>query len=402
MNDPAAAPAATMHVGPLGSAIHVLRARRRHRRRARRHRLDPAFRPGLARPRARPHRPDVPFVSPRRSRGDLWRHRRHRGGHAPADVKGAPLHPPSPARDPPGTGLEPDCAFYVGERAERFLAVLEENYAAAEAFIEHTGPDLVVEVEITSVVEAKIERYAELGVRELWRLKARRDSRAVEVDFLALRADGPPRVLAASEVLDGLTPADVCNAVEPVRCSRTFAERTRRWPASCGGAGRRRFGFARRTRRRTRPLRRAGGTYPPPTERGRVGLVPRAALARGEGPRAWAAGPYRRAMGGPPPRCNREAPAACLAGPSCAKFVRRIDGRLAERALVAATAKGASRRAGVAQGSAILWPWTSSPRRSTTTRSSSSIPGGRRFSSSTCSTSSARRAGPWSCPATRR
>ena len=61
--------------------------------------------------------------------------------------------------------------------------------------------------------------------QERWRLEACRDSREVEVDFLALRADGPPRVLAASKVLDGLTPADMCNAVEPVRSSRTIAER---------------------------------------------------------------------------------------------------------------------------------------------------------------------------------
>ena len=35
-----------------------------------------------------------------------------------------------------------------------------------------------------------------------------------------------PRLLAASQVLEGLTPTDVCEAVEGVRFGRTRAERT--------------------------------------------------------------------------------------------------------------------------------------------------------------------------------
>ena len=38
--------------------------------------------------------------------------------------------------------------------------------------------------------------------------------------------EGAPQLLAASQVLEGLTPADVCEAVEGVRSSRTRAERT--------------------------------------------------------------------------------------------------------------------------------------------------------------------------------
>ena len=127
--------------------------------------------------------------------------------------------------DPPNTGLEPDCAFYVGERAERFRAAVAEGVAAAEAFIEEIWPDLVIEVEVTSADEGKIERYAEMGVRELWRLHGRKGTKELRAEFLALRPDRPPRVLAASEVLGGLTPADVCEAVEPVRTSPSLAER---------------------------------------------------------------------------------------------------------------------------------------------------------------------------------
>ena len=128
--------------------------------------------------------------------------------------------------DPPNTGLEPDCAFYLGERAERFRAAVAEGMDAANAFIEDIWPDLVVEVEVTSADKGKAERYAEMQVRELWRLHGRKGTRELRAEFLALRPDRPPRTLAASKVLGGLTPDDVCDAVEPVRAGGTLAERT--------------------------------------------------------------------------------------------------------------------------------------------------------------------------------
>ena len=226
MNDPAAAPAATMHVGPLGSTIHVLRADagtvaelaaidwNRHFGRVW---LDPLR--GL-----------VTLMAPSHLHDDLAEIAGHVVGVA-ADVVGRASKPLRSTRlrregEPPGTGLEPDCAFYIGGRADAFRAAAAKGEAAAEAFLRRNGPDLVVEVEITSADEGKIERYGQMGVRELWRLRGRRGIREIEVDFLALRAAGPPRLLAVSEVLEGLAPADVCDAVEPVRSGRTFAERT--------------------------------------------------------------------------------------------------------------------------------------------------------------------------------
>ena len=128
--------------------------------------------------------------------------------------------------DPPGTGMEPDCAFYVGERAKGYRAALIEGAAQADAYLEHTAPDLVVEVEITSVDEGKIERYGDIGVRELWRVRARRDSEEIGTEFLALEPGCPPRSLITSEVIAGLQPADVCEAVEGVRHGLTRDERT--------------------------------------------------------------------------------------------------------------------------------------------------------------------------------
>ena len=53
--------------------------------------------------------------------------------------------------------MEPDCAFYLGERTRDFRAACAEGVEAAEAFIEATAPDLVVEVEVTNVDASKTD-----------------------------------------------------------------------------------------------------------------------------------------------------------------------------------------------------------------------------------------------------
>ena len=110
--------------------------------------------------------------------------------------------------------MEPDCAFYVGERARGYYAARGEGDEALEDFVERTAPDLVVEVEITNADKGKAERYGEMGVRELWRLHGRKGTRELRVDFIAPRTGNAPRRLDASEVLEGLTPDDVCEAVD--------------------------------------------------------------------------------------------------------------------------------------------------------------------------------------------
>ena len=216
----------TTYTGPLGSTIHVLRADEdtvialaavdwsRHFRRVC---LDPV-------------RGVVTLMSPSRL------HERLTGTFDDiVDAAGSALAGASDKLrstrlrgrgEPPNTGMEPDCAFYVGERAKDYYTACDEGEAAADAFVERTAPDLVVEVEITSADEGKAERYAELGVRELWRLHGRKESTELRADFLALRSGSAPQRLDASKVLMGLTPADVCEAAEGVRTSRTRDERT--------------------------------------------------------------------------------------------------------------------------------------------------------------------------------
>ena len=149
-----------------------------------------------------------------------------RGAPSPAPRRGFATPAFAGGAIPPGTGMEPDCAFYVGQRVREFRAALVEGEAEAVAFLERNAPDLVVEVEITRADAGKIERYAEMGVRELWRLHGRRDTRELRADFLALCPGSEPRKLDASKVIDGFTPEDMCEAVEGVRFSLTNDERT--------------------------------------------------------------------------------------------------------------------------------------------------------------------------------
>ena len=219
-------PPAAMHTGPLGSTVHVLRADSGTvtelaavdwSRRFRRVWLDPV-------------RGIIALMSPSHSHEDLSTILDNIVDIAASILAGATkgLRSTRLRRrdDPPGTGMEPDCAFYVGARARDFRAALVAGKAAAEAFIECTAPDLVVEVEITNADDGKIERYAEMGVRELWRLHGHQDSWELRADFLALHPGAAPRQLDASKVVPGLTPDDVCEAVDGVRAGVTHDERT--------------------------------------------------------------------------------------------------------------------------------------------------------------------------------
>ena len=216
-----------MHVGPLGSTIHVLRADAGTiaelatldwNNSFRRVCLDPVG--GL-----------IVLMTPSRLHEDLSKILDDIVDIAASTLRGAVrglrtsrLREPGA---PPGTGMEPDCAFYVGENARAYREALEEGDDAAEAFFEKTPPDLVVEVEITSPARGKIARYADLGVPELWLFRPRDGKEdTLELDFLALRPDADPQPLTVSNVLGSLTPADVRDAVYGVRRSVTRDERT--------------------------------------------------------------------------------------------------------------------------------------------------------------------------------
>ena len=220
MNEPG-----TMLTGPLGSTIHVLRADAKTvaelaaldwSRHFRRVCLDPVR--GL-----------VTLMSPSRLHEDLAAIFDDIVGVAGSALAGAVRKLRSPRLrgrgEPPGTGMEPDCAFYVGDRARAYREALKEGETAADAYLESIAPDLVVEAEITGADAGKAERYGGMGVRELWRLHGRKGTHELRAEFLALSAGSAPRALNVSHVLEGLTPSDVCEAVDGVRLSLTCDER---------------------------------------------------------------------------------------------------------------------------------------------------------------------------------
>ena len=170
MNDPGT----TMLIGPLGSTVHVLRADAGTiaelaaidwTSRFRRVCLDPV-------------RGVVTLMAPSRPHEDLTSIFDDIVDTAGSTLAGATKKLRSlrlrGQGEPPGTGMEPDCTFYVGERARDYRAALGEGEEAANAFVERTAPDLVVEVEITYADKGKAERYGQMGVRELWRLHGRK------------------------------------------------------------------------------------------------------------------------------------------------------------------------------------------------------------------------------------
>ena len=225
MNDSVAAHGGTMHTGPLGSTVHVIRADAATvtelaaidwNRCFRRVCLDPVR--GL-----------ITLMSPSHPHEDLTSIFDDIVDAAGSTLTGAAKNLRSlrlrGQGEPPGTGMEPDCAFYVGERAKGYYLARGEGQAAVEAYAESIAPDLVVEVEITSADEGKAERYGDIGVRELWRLHGRKGSTELHADFFALGSGIAPRRLDASQVLEGLTPDDVCEAVEGVRFGETYDER---------------------------------------------------------------------------------------------------------------------------------------------------------------------------------
>ena len=188
---------ATTYTGPLGSTIHVLRADADTiavlaaidwSRYFRRVCLDPV-------------RGVITLMSPSRPHEDLTGILDVVVDAAGSTIAGAAKNLRSlrlrGQGEPPGTGMEPDCTFYVGERATGYFEAFRDGEAAVDDFVERTAPDLVVEVEITSADKGKAERYGQMGVRELWRLHGRKGTRSLRAEFLALES-GSGATLAGS------------------------------------------------------------------------------------------------------------------------------------------------------------------------------------------------------------
>ena len=112
--------------------------------------------------------------------------------------------------DPPGTGMEADAAFYVGENARLYRLACDRG--EDEEFEDRVPPDLVIEAEAFHGDPDKPDRWADLGVTEMWQLeKGRTRLDPPKAEILGLR----PSVRRRSEsvLLPSLTPDMIARAV---------------------------------------------------------------------------------------------------------------------------------------------------------------------------------------------
>ena len=222
-------PPATMHTGPLGSTFHILRADpetvtalaaidwNRHFRRVC---LDPARGLITLMSPSFPHEKLSDFLD------DIVEDRRVRS--SPERVEACCAAPGCGGRViPRGRAWSPTARSISASAPGTFVRPSPKARRRPSPSSKRTAPDLVVEVEITNVDASKTERYAEMGVRELWRLRSPRKSWEFRAELLALRPGSAPRKLDASEVLEGLTPDDVRDAVDGVRGGETRDARTK-------------------------------------------------------------------------------------------------------------------------------------------------------------------------------
>lgn len=70
----------------------------------------------------------------------------------------------------------------------------------------------MIEVEVTHLDVDKPHRYAELGVSEMWQVVGQKGIKHLQVEILDLLGGNQPCTVSASQVLEGLTAADLSTA----------------------------------------------------------------------------------------------------------------------------------------------------------------------------------------------
>ncbi len=115
--------------------------------------------------------------------------------------------------DPPNTGPEPDCCFYVGGHANAYLAAEKRGESEAEQFVLDNPPDIVVEVGVTHLDEQKMDAYRDRGVPEYWQVEREQGDATPSVRIMSLSASPEPTPMIASSLLPGVTPALVEDAL---------------------------------------------------------------------------------------------------------------------------------------------------------------------------------------------
>jgi Uma2 family endonuclease len=121
----------------------------------------------------------------------------------PCEAAGSTTFSKGEPGEPMGKGKEADESFYVGKEAVE--AILGKDTLDLDV---DPPPSLWVEVDNWGSSKAKLPLYAGLGVSEVWRYRARKNTLWIG----RLAGDGYEEA-AASGVLPGLTPAMVCEVM---------------------------------------------------------------------------------------------------------------------------------------------------------------------------------------------
>ncbi len=129
--------------------------------------------------------------------------------------------------DPEGTGLEADAAFYVGGNADAWFAAAKDGDRAILDFESVTPPDLVVEVEVTNLDHGKPDRYAALGVREMWQVTRKISDTPPIVQILDLQAERGPTPTETSRLLPVLSRDRLSEALRIARMNPRAETRAR-------------------------------------------------------------------------------------------------------------------------------------------------------------------------------
>ena len=110
-------------------------------------------------------------------------------------------------------GIEGDRVYYLGPNVDRMHGVRAIDLDV------HPTPDLAIEVENTHKATDAVAIYAQMGVPEVWRYDARRDT----LTFASLQEDGTYIPTPRSVHFPFLAPADV---LHQIRRSEEFASYT--------------------------------------------------------------------------------------------------------------------------------------------------------------------------------
>ena len=231
--------------------------RRRDRRGACGARLEPALPPGVPRPGTRGHHPDVAFAPARGpdrpSSTTSWT---SRAASSPAARRGSAPPGCGGGASRPERGWSPTARSMSVSGPEAILRGAQGRSSGRPTPSSSAPlPTSWSKPRSRTPMRARPNAMRRWACGSCGACTAARDTHELRAEFLALSAGSAPRALDVSHVLEGLTPGDVCEAVDGVRFSLTrVTSAGKRSPASYAGGSAPACGCARR-RERTRRTR---------------------------------------------------------------------------------------------------------------------------------------------------